>query len=152
MVAMYVRADNQRAIEDLKAEYPKARTEPGSSYYEIKDRPFDYNPSDDRLRELSSRWQTDVLWLGFQSVVDAFSFHHCERASMFDRSFSGAMGPKSGRGSGPRVKRNRGSAKRSLALMCWHYGRGMRTTTRGEDSIWHYGGGVRAKTRGENSK
>ncbi|MBI3411285.1 MAG: hypothetical protein HY040_23370 [Planctomycetes bacterium] len=33
-------------------------------------------PPEPELASLSARLDTDVLWLGFQSVVDAFQFHH----------------------------------------------------------------------------
>lgn len=38
--------------------------------------PTNYVAPEWQLAELSSRLHTDVIWLGFQSVVDAFQFHH----------------------------------------------------------------------------
>jgi hypothetical protein len=57
-------------------EYPSAFTEPGTAYFAIQDRSFDYDPPESKLRLLSAQLKTDVLWLAFQSVVDAFQFHH----------------------------------------------------------------------------
>src|SRR4029453_826379 len=35
-----------------------------------------FEPPERKLMDLSLRMTTDVIWLGFQSVVDAFQFHH----------------------------------------------------------------------------
>ena len=74
--AIYVRAGNPDTAAALLAKYPKAYTEAGTDFYAI-DQPEDrFRCPERELSELSAHLRTDVMWLSFQSVVDAFQFHH----------------------------------------------------------------------------
>ena len=74
--AIYVRAANPNTAAALLAKYPNAYTEAGTEFYAI-DQPEDRFQCPEReLCDLSAALRTDVLWLSFQSVVDAFQFHH----------------------------------------------------------------------------
>jgi hypothetical protein len=73
--AIYVRAAEPEKMAAVRAEHPSAYTESGSEFYAIEE-PTNYVPPESDLASLSSRLNTDVLWLGFQSAVDAFQFHH----------------------------------------------------------------------------
>jgi hypothetical protein len=72
--AIYVRASDAETDAAVGAAYPEAYTEPGSEFYAAEQTGFE--PPEDDLARLSARLGTDVLWLAFQSVVDAFEFHH----------------------------------------------------------------------------
>lgn len=76
LYAIYVRASDPATIDALLSEYPGAYTEPGMQFHAIDDPPCGYSPPEPELRDLSLRLATDVLWLLFQSVVDAFEYHH----------------------------------------------------------------------------
>jgi|GEM_PF-990166 len=74
--AIYVRATEPAKVAALSAEHPTAYTEPGSEFYAIDQESTNFVPPETDLASLSDRLGTDVLWLGFQSLVDAFQFHH----------------------------------------------------------------------------
>jgi hypothetical protein len=60
----------------LLAQHPAAYTESGTDFYAI-DQPDDrFRCPERELSDLSAHLRTDVIWLGFQSLVDAFQFHH----------------------------------------------------------------------------
>jgi len=67
--AIYVRATEPAKVTALRDVHPTAYTEPGIEA-------DSFVPLEADLASLSARLDTDVLWLGFQSVVDAFQFHH----------------------------------------------------------------------------
>jgi hypothetical protein len=74
--AIYVRATNPDTAAALVAKHSAAYTEAGMDFYAI-DQPDDHFRCPERqLSELSADLRTDVIWLSFQSVVDAFQFHH----------------------------------------------------------------------------
>lgn len=76
LTAFYVRVSSPEAREALLAEYPSAFTEPGTDFFAVDNPPCGFDPPEEELRDLSARLDTDVLWITFQSVVDAFEFHH----------------------------------------------------------------------------
>jgi hypothetical protein len=76
LTAIYIRASDPTKADALLAEYPDAFTEPNTRYYAVEDPPCGWNPPEADLRDLSARLETDVLWLTFQSLVDAFEYHH----------------------------------------------------------------------------
>jgi hypothetical protein len=73
--AIYIRATRQQ-VAALRKEYPAARTERGLAFYVIEQPRTAFNPPEDELAALSARFDTDVLWITFQSAADAFAFHH----------------------------------------------------------------------------
>jgi len=74
--AIYVHVPNLETAEALRAGYSSAYTEPNMEFYAIEDPPCGYRAPEAELRDLSRRLATDVIWLGFQSLVDAFQYHH----------------------------------------------------------------------------
>lgn len=76
LTAIYVRASDQATANALLADYPGAFTEPDMPFYAVEDPPCGFRPPEAELRDLSARLATDVLWLAFQSVADAFEYHH----------------------------------------------------------------------------
>lgn len=76
LIAVYVRCSDQTTVASLLVDHPQAFTEPGSAFYATEKSIQEYQPPVAELGALSKRLKTDVIWLAFQSVVDAFEFHH----------------------------------------------------------------------------
>jgi hypothetical protein len=74
MIAFYVRATEDSVVADVCARFPVAKVEPGNSFVGFL--LSDHNSPREALAQLSADLGTDVIWLSFQSVVDAFEFHH----------------------------------------------------------------------------
>jgi hypothetical protein len=74
--AIYVRAANPGAAAALLAKYPAAYTEAGTDFYAIDQPNAQFRCPEPELSDLSVKLATDVIWLSFQSVVDAFQFQH----------------------------------------------------------------------------
>ena|SRR2546421_6394050 len=74
--AIYVRAADAQTVAALIAEQPTAYTEPGTDFFAIDRSIDDFRCPERQLAEISARLDTDVIWLSFQSVVDAFQFYH----------------------------------------------------------------------------
>jgi hypothetical protein len=74
--AFYVRAQGDEAIAAIRKRFPNAPIESSPAFVGVRmpDDAFEAPESD--LAALSTRLATDVIWLGFQSTVDAFQFHH----------------------------------------------------------------------------
>jgi hypothetical protein len=76
--AFYVRTDTDdaRVTAAIRARFPSADIEAGAPFcgVTLPDEAFEAPERD--LLELSAQLKTDVVWLSFQSVVDAFQFHH----------------------------------------------------------------------------
>jgi hypothetical protein len=72
----YVRGQNDIGIAAIRESFPDAEIESSPTFIGVKmpDEAFEAPESD--LAALSTRLATDVIWLGFQSTVDAFQFHH----------------------------------------------------------------------------
>ena len=74
--AIYIRAADRSAASAIAAEFADAYTEPGTQFYAV-DQPSDrFRCPEAELAALSERLNTGVIWLSFQSAVDAFQFHH----------------------------------------------------------------------------
>jgi hypothetical protein len=74
--AIYIRATERRQVAAVRRRYRQAYTEEGSEFYAVDAARTGYVPNESDLSAFSERLATDVLWLGFQSAVDAFQFHH----------------------------------------------------------------------------
>ncbi|QEH34919.1 hypothetical protein OJF2_34640 [Aquisphaera giovannonii] len=81
LVAIYIRADDPATADAIRAEYPSAYSEPGTPFYAVDDHPYGWRPPGEALRALSARLGTEVLWLAYQSVVDAFEYHRWDRGA-----------------------------------------------------------------------
>ena len=91
LCATYIRIPDLAKVPALLAEYPGAYTEPEMRFYRVEDRPWT-RPPEAGLRELSARLSTDVLWLAFQSVVDAFEYHHWRDGALLRTLVFGCYG------------------------------------------------------------
>ena len=79
--AIYVRAAYAQLARTIVSEFPTAVTEAESEFFAIDQAPNCFRCPDEMLASLSSRLQTDVIWLSFQSVVDAFQFFHWQEGA-----------------------------------------------------------------------
>ena len=74
--AVYVRASDPVTAAAVRAAYSVAYSESGTSFFAV-DQPDDhFRCPDAEMEALSARLKTDVIWLSFQSAVDAFQYHH----------------------------------------------------------------------------
>ena len=76
-ISFYVRANGSEAdTSGIRAKFPSARIETGQEFIGVVLGDDTFEPPTDNLLKLSSELNTDVIWLSFQSAVDAFEFHH----------------------------------------------------------------------------
>lgn len=98
--AFYIRqsAGDEVMVETIRAKFPRVELEAGNEYWGVTLSADEFRPPERELKEISSRLKTDVMWLSFQSAVDAFQFHHwrsgqlvrsliygCEREGVWER-------------------------------------------------------------------
>jgi hypothetical protein len=74
--AIYVRASHTATVTAVRARYPSACSESGAPFLAIEQPEDLFRCPEAELQALSARMKTDVIWLSFQSVVDAFEYHH----------------------------------------------------------------------------
>jgi hypothetical protein len=76
--AFYVRggADHVAVTGAIRAYFPDAAIDRSTEFWGVRLPDDAFEPPEQKLMDLSLRLTTDVIWLGFQSVVDAFQFHH----------------------------------------------------------------------------
>jgi hypothetical protein len=74
--AFYVRKSAAEARDAILAAFPDAEVEDSTSFLGVAMPQDAFKPPEAALSALSERLGTDVLWLSFQSLVDAFQFHH----------------------------------------------------------------------------
>ena len=74
--AFYVRLKTNDVIAAVRRLFPTAAIESSAEYLGVQLGDDDFEAPEVALADLSARFDTDVMWLGFQSAVDAFQFHH----------------------------------------------------------------------------
>ena len=74
--AFYVRAENGGALSTIRGLFPDAEIESTPAFIGAKMPCEALEAPESSLAALSAQLGTDVIWLGFQSTVDAFQFHH----------------------------------------------------------------------------
>src|SRR5262249_33738256 len=72
----YVKAQDNDAIGAIRERFPKAEIESSPAFHGVRVPDEDYKAPEAELADLSAFLDTDVIWLSFQSVVDALQFHH----------------------------------------------------------------------------
>ncbi len=90
LIAIYVRASDPETAAAVRAAYPEAYTEPGSEFYAAEQTWF--KPPVDDLTRLSAQLGTDVIWLAFQSAVDAFEFQRWQAGRLVRSLVYGCYG------------------------------------------------------------
>ncbi|MBI5568804.1 MAG: hypothetical protein HY914_02565 [Desulfomonile tiedjei] len=76
LIAIYVHCSDPMTASSFPADYPHAYTEDGCTFYAVEKPIEEWEPSLEELASISERFKTDVIWLSFQSAVEAFMFHH----------------------------------------------------------------------------
>lgn len=71
----YVRGRNASATAAIQRVFPNAEIESSAEFLGVRMGEEDFVPPEPDLGRLSAALKTDVIWLGFQSAVDAFQFH-----------------------------------------------------------------------------
>lgn len=71
----YIRSRDEVAVSKVVKEFPDAAVERSAEYIGIR-MDDSFKVPEQFLSNLSSHLQTDVIWLAFQSTVDAFQFFH----------------------------------------------------------------------------
>jgi hypothetical protein len=76
--AFYVRsgADHVAVRGAIRADFPDVEMDISTEFWGVRLPDYAFEPPERKLMDLSLRMATDVIWLSFQSVVDAFQFHH----------------------------------------------------------------------------
>lgn len=72
---IYIRSCQEIEIK-IKSVYPDAQTEDGCDYFAIELSLDGLDDIGNDLRKMSTEWDTDVLWIAFQSSVELFVYHH----------------------------------------------------------------------------
>lgn len=80
--AFYVRAENQKLTAALQKSFPAATLETGNDFTSAVLAENALNPPKAELAKLSVDFNTDVIWLGFQSAADAFIFYHWRNGAL----------------------------------------------------------------------
>ena len=93
MNAFYVRAQPESVTAALRTAFPMAKLEAGNGFTSVLMSDQDFEPPRERLAEFSAEFCTDVIWLGFQSVVDAFQFIHWQNGRTLRVLVYGCFGP-----------------------------------------------------------
>ena len=74
--AFYVGDRSENAVAAIRERFPAADMESSEHYLGVRLPDDAFEPPESDLAELSTLFDTDVIWLAFQSTVDAFQFHH----------------------------------------------------------------------------
>lgn len=74
--AFYVLTKNDSDTSVIRAKFPSGEIVPGPEFIGVQLGVEAFPPPTDGLVRLSAELNTDVIWLSFQSTVDAFEFHH----------------------------------------------------------------------------
>ena len=74
--AIYIRAADSTSATAVQAPYPSAYSVAGAPFLAAEQPENHFRCPDAELQRLSAQLKTDVIWLSFQSVVDAFQYHH----------------------------------------------------------------------------
>jgi hypothetical protein len=90
--AVYVRANGASIEAAVRKIFPTATIEAGQGFTGFILANDTFEPPHDDLCNLSEEFGTDVIWLSFQSVVDAFQFHHWHEGSLLRSLVYGCYG------------------------------------------------------------
>src|SRR5207249_10819767 len=88
----YVRGKGDATAAAIRKSFPDPTIESGQDFSGVTLADDAFEPPKDALVGLSSDLDTDVIWLSFQSVVDAFQFHHWRGGSLLRSLVFGCYG------------------------------------------------------------
>jgi hypothetical protein len=70
----YIRANRKATLDTVRQDFKKLEAEQHGDFIGVKMPPK--KTPEEMLNQLSRKFSTDVFWLGFQSAMDCFEFHH----------------------------------------------------------------------------
>lgn len=79
---LYIRSKGDSTTPAIRQMFPDAEMEGGSEFIGIELPSDDYGSPTCDLVEISAKLDTDVIWLSFQSTVDAFQFRHWQAGKL----------------------------------------------------------------------
>ena len=90
--AIYVRSKSVSIAPVIWKKFPEAKVQSGEEFigFTVPDDAFE--PPMEELTQWSADFGTDIIWLGFQSTVDAFQFHHWQNGSLLRSLIFGCYG------------------------------------------------------------
>ncbi len=74
--AIYIRKIDDQTLPLIREQFKSAAIEHSSDFISVQLGDNNFDPPTETLKQIARDINTDVIWLGFQSVVDAFQFHH----------------------------------------------------------------------------
>ena len=89
---LYVRSIGDSTTPAIQKMFPDAKLESGSDFIGVTLDSDDYGSPTCDLAKLSTEFGTDVIWLSFQSVVDAFQFRHWRAGTLVRSLVFGCYG------------------------------------------------------------
>jgi hypothetical protein len=92
--AFYVKAKTSQAAQAIQERFAAARIDSSGEFMGVRMPDEAFEPPESELAELSKRLETDAIWLGFQSAVDAFQFHHWLAGKRLRSLVFGCFGPE----------------------------------------------------------
>lgn len=90
--AIYVRAKNVSIAPVIWKKFPEAKVQSGEEFISFVLPDEEFEPPMKDLAQWSADLATEVIWLSFQSVVDAFQFHHWRGGSLLRSLVFGCYG------------------------------------------------------------
>jgi hypothetical protein len=90
--AFYVRGGNDAVKAAIQKEFPKGEIEIGGDFMGVTLNPEAFEPPESVLAEFSAAFGTEVIWLSFQSVVDAFQFYRWNAGTLTRALVFGCFG------------------------------------------------------------
>jgi hypothetical protein len=92
--AFYVKAKHEAALSFFREEFPNADIAFARDFVGVRMPDDAFQAPETTLAEMSRRLNTEVIWLGFQSTVDAFQFHHWHDGELLRSLVFGCFGPE----------------------------------------------------------
>lgn len=89
---LYVRSSGDSTASAIRKVFPDAEFEVRQDFIGVPLPADDYGSPTCDLAQLSTEFGTDVIWLAFQSVVDAFQFRHWRAGALVRSLVFGCYG------------------------------------------------------------
>ncbi len=74
--AFYVRANQQATLKAIRQRFDKMEVEQNGDFIGVLLHSSLLKTKEPMLMQLSEIFDTDIFWLGFESAMDCFEFHH----------------------------------------------------------------------------
>jgi hypothetical protein len=74
--SIYIRKVDDQTLATIRQQFKSAVIEQSSDFIAVNVGNNNFDPPTEKLIHLAHTMSTEIVWLGFQSVVDAFQFQH----------------------------------------------------------------------------